>query len=83
MMPRTHDLLVALLWRTPYSHEKAAPEERRIYELETGILKCCAGIELLQNAFGEEELDASRKEIFKHIRGWRSKRNGDMTPPEA
>jgi hypothetical protein len=71
-MSKSLNLLRALLWEAPHSYEKsinlnATEKEKRLYELEVGILKFCSGLELLQNAFQCEKLTNLRNELFKLV----------------
>jgi len=65
-MYKSQNLLRTLLWETQCSH-KRTDSEQHLYELETGILKFCVGLELFQHAWESEELDVLRQKLFKHV----------------
>ena len=50
-MSRSQKLLQELCWGVVHNQEKIDLNEQRLYELETGILKFCIGIELFQHAW--------------------------------
>ncbi len=74
-MYKSQNLLRILLWEMQCSHKKTYSEKQHFYELEAGILKFCVGLELFQHAFGSEELDVLRKELFKHVQNMPGKIN--------
>ncbi len=66
-MSRSQNLLKALLWGVPRNHQKLNPKVYRLYELESGILKICTAIELLQKTFCKEELNVVRQELLSTV----------------
>ncbi len=67
-MSRLERLLQELCWGIQHDREKFDFKKKRLYELETGILKFCIGLELFQHAWKNEELDVLRQKLFKHVK---------------
>lgn len=64
-MSRISNLLRAFLWETP--HCEITDEKQRIEKLESGIMKFCGGLKLLDGAFQSEELVQLRVELFNMV----------------
>jgi hypothetical protein len=67
LMSRSQNLLKTLLWGVPRNHQKQNPKVCRLYELESGILKICTAIELLQKTLCKEGLDVVRQELLSTV----------------
>jgi hypothetical protein len=66
-MSRSQNLLKALLWGVPRNRKKTNSKVYRLYELETGILKICTAIELLQKTLCKKELHIVRQELLSTV----------------
>jgi hypothetical protein len=66
-MSRSQNLFKALLWGVPRNHQKLNSKVYRLYELESGILKICTAIELLQKTICIEELEVVRQGLLSPV----------------
>lgn len=65
-MSRKLNLLRSFLWETP--HSGPTDEKQRIKDLESGIIKFCGGLKLLDSAFQSEEIIQLRLELFSLVK---------------
>ena len=68
IMSRSQKLLQEIHWEIKHNREKIGFKKQRLYELQTGILKFCIGVELFQHAWKSEELAVLCQNLFAYVK---------------